>query len=130
MDQGIGRINARERYVLEHFDRIQPQSPLFSYSNIHFWPISTIGIPEFGTFVRDRGYRYFILEYWSLDELNHLEQYLREQGTLVAEFRQSAQSENYDIGGNFQSFNSILFHLDRLGPTVAVYELQLENSNI
>lgn len=120
-----GRINTRERYIDNNFDRLASDlSDLYDYQNLHFWSEEYKNVDALENYIQANDPSYFVLEYDKIEELDSYQAYLRQKGDLVTIFRQSNLSENYDINGNFQAFNSVLFQLYRLGPNIEIYKLK------
>jgi len=123
-DQTMGSVRAGERYQLHiQTEKLKTQHDRrFNYYNVHFWR-DDIAQDEIDRFIQQQQPKYVIVDYWSEETLSDRERKLMKQGRLITQFKQSRLIENIDVNGNFFAFNDILFKLERLGPTVDVYEL-------
>lgn len=114
-----GRLSAAERHYLNNNDRIDVGQQ-FSYQNLHFWD----DLSYLDDYFSEHDPKYLVVEYWSTSEISTSTVELMKSSDLVQRFRQSDLGNNYDINGNFYASNKILFALDRLGPTVDIYQLE------
>jgi hypothetical protein len=123
--QDYGRINSRERYVYSNYKKLTNNfDQEYNYQNLHFWTEDFQNQDTLEEYINKYQPSYFVLEYWDEDALAGYYQDLRQKADLVKMFRQSDLDQNYDINGNFWAFNSILFKLDRLGPSVEIYKIK------
>lgn len=118
--QQYGRIDAPSRYYLAK-DGLNNDGQRYSYQNIHFWDEgSSLNIDQY---ITELNPKYFVVDYWNQNDLSAIDKKVINRSTLVKKFSQSELKDNYDINGNFYVFNSILFKLNQLGPTVEIYEI-------
>lgn len=68
-------------------------------------------------------YQYFLVYFWQVENLSPQERQLIERGRLVAEFNQGGVGNPSNINGGTYTPIYALFNLQRLGPTVRIYEL-------
>ena len=124
--QEQGHINATETYIYNNYDRLANNfEKKYNYQNIHFWKEDLKNQASLEEYIDKHETVYFVLEYWSDDGLEDYYSYLRKNAKLVKIFRQSNLGRDYNVAnGNFWAFNTILFKLDRLGPSVEIYQLK------
>ncbi|MFA6467196.1 MAG: glycosyltransferase family 39 protein [Patescibacteria group bacterium] len=123
--ENYGHINTVERYTYNHYDRLVANfDKTYNYQNIHFWSDDFKNPIALDEYIQKYQPSYFVLEYWFEEDLKDYYSSLRQKAVLVKILRQSNLPENYDINGNFWVFNSVLFDLERLGPSIAIYKLK------
>ena len=123
--QDYGRINARERYFLANYDKLNLDLysvNLYEYQNLHFWENSA-DLEKLRHYLSRSQPKYFVYEHSSLYAPSEADKYLMSRGELAVSFSSSDDGQYYDINGNYFLFNSILFKIDRLGPKIEIFRL-------
>ncbi len=120
-EQDIATINAVERSLLAHPDEAG-STVLMDYTNLHFWKSESLD--DLNDYLEKVHPRYAILQYWEAGDFGNQEHSLRAGSTMVARFTQSSSETALDIAGDFYAPNWVFFTMQRLGPTVEIYELQ------
>lgn len=122
-EKNYANLRAPERYLDDNFDRLyNAGSKLANYTNLHFWSADNT-LDDLNRYVVEFHPTYFVLEYSDISDLDAKDYSLMAGSRLVREFRQSSLDNNYDLPGNFTAPNNIFWHLERLGPTIRIYEL-------
>ena len=68
--------------------------------------------------------QYFLAAFWKEQDLSAEERALIQSAELVKEFKQGQLEKPEDINDNFLRPVSILFSLERFGPTVRIYQIK------
>lgn len=122
-----GRLRASERYAKNNPEQISVSQKQFDVTNLHFWD-DTMTLNDWESFVATQHPRYAVIEHHEYDAFSEYEQWIIEHGTIIRRFKQSPLEDMYDINGNFYTFNTVLFKLNRLGRTIDIYDLQPESN--
>jgi len=118
----LASLRAPERYLLEHYDELSSTIETARFTNLHFWKDRS-DLSALTAYLDKYHPKYFIVELRDEPKLTGMEYSLIAGSTLVAEFSQGTASDVHDMTGNFFVASSIVFQLERLGPTVQIYRL-------
>ncbi len=122
-DLNLGRVRAYDRYYLKN-PKNDFYEKRYKYLNMHFWDD---GQKFYALDIANKNnIRYFIVDYWDRGQLSDEEIKIIEKGELVKVFTQTDREStdvSYNINGNFNVFNSVIFSLQRLGPRVEIYKI-------
>jgi len=113
-----GSLRAADKALLALKDKDYPK-PAYDILKLAYIDKEKLLSPE-----QLNNYRYFLVAFWQEEDLTIKERSIIGKARLLKEFKQSQEDVIRDVQGNrFMQPVSVLFFLERFGPTVRIYQL-------